>query len=616
MTDKPGESSPLPALRYFMALWGIPDEFGGMTATSLYRASMFLDEARADAAIITFEPKPGYAALLQVLRRQGKISGNVQVLNPFIHYRSSDLDRWPPVTTKVPQDLQSPVGGEEFMDDDGYLFSKTTLRPGTDTVALKEYFRTDGTVYLRDEFPLAATGSGPKRSISLLSTDGTVVGNWTAAGAFYRSWLVEIAGGNPAAIIVDSAFASKVIGPLREPHIVKLMVLHNPHVAGGGDPLRGKLAQGQQPIHADINQWDGLVFLTDEQRLDYEQRFGALSTLHTVSNPKKRLDMPPPFVNRVLTRGVLLGRLAPQKNLTHAVRIMEKVIQKVPQATLEIYGRGPQEQELRSLITELGLNDTVYLEGHDPYAADEFNTAGFSLLTSRNEGQGLTLMESQGRGCPPVSYAIRYGPTAVIEDGVSGFLVAPGDIEGAASRIVQLCTDPATAERMSSNAWQSAVKYGDEAVLAQWATALSDTWDRRDIRTQVKAVQMTVESLALGSDGTVELSLAFSWKQLSGPSLSNHVKIEVLAQPRTDGDLVVLPAPHESRGSQALAASVRLDPKLIGQGAASDEDFVDIYCRIVGSDVAATFRIGYPTGESGLVAFETVNGDVSVRARS
>lgn len=599
-----------------MALWGIPDEFGGMTATSLYRASMFLDGAGADAAIVTFEPKPGYAAQLEVLRRQGKISGNVQVLNPFLHYRTADLDRRPPVTSNDSHDLGSLVGGVESIDDDGRLFSRTSMRSGTDTVALNEYFRADGTVYLRDEFPLAATGGGPKRSMSLLSTDGTVVGNWTAAGAFYRSWLVELSAGNSSAIIVDSAFASKVIGPLREPHIVKLMVLHNPHVAGGGDPLRGKLAQGQQSIHADINQWDGIVFLTDEQRLDYEKRFGTLPTLHTVSNPKKRLDRIPPFVHRVLTRGVLLGRLAPQKNLTHAIRVMEKVIQKVPEATLEIYGRGPQEQELRSLIAELGLNDTVYLKGHDPYAADEFNTAGFSLLTSRNEGQGLTLMESQGHGCPPVSYDIRYGPSSVIEDGVNGFLVAPGDIEGAASKIVQLCTDPATAERISSNAWQSAVQYGDEAVLAQWATALADTWSRRESRTQVKGVQMSVESLALGSDGNVDLSLFFSWRQLSGPPLSNNLRVEVLAQPRTDGDLVVLPAPCESRGSYGVVASVRLDPNLIGQGASSSEDFVDISCRIVGSDVAKTFRVGYPNAESRLVAFESVNGDASVRSTS
>ena len=93
------------------------------------------------------------------------------------------------------------------------------------------------------------------------------------------------------------------------------------------------------------------------------------------------------------------------------------------------------------------------------------------LLTSRNEGQPLALMESLGRGCPPVSYDIRYGPSDVIEDSVNGFLVPAQDIAAAAERVVKLCTDPELARAMGQAAWESSEQFSDPAVVGQWLTS-------------------------------------------------------------------------------------------------------------------------------------------------
>ncbi len=55
-------------------------------------------------------------------------------------------------------------------------------------------------------------------------------------------------------------------------------------------------------------------------------------------------------------------------------------------------------------------------------------------MTSSFEGYPLATLESMSRGCPVVSYDIRYGPREQISDGVDGFLVPPGDIELLAQR--------------------------------------------------------------------------------------------------------------------------------------------------------------------------------------
>lgn len=607
-----GAQQPPKDMRYFMALWGIADEFGGMTTMSLYRACIFLEEAGIVAPILTFEPRAGYERQIETLRSHGKITTDVTVLNPFTYYRQAD-----PETTGVAQQfvpaMSAPAGeSDEIMDDGGNLFCKTAFQGDGKTVCLREYLRTDGTPFLFDEFPTDADGKKTGRILTLVDRLGNIAGRWKTAADFYRHWMVELAGGYPTAIIVDSAFASKVVAPLREANIVKLMVLHNAHVASGGDPVRGKIAAGQQPILASINDWDGIVFLTDEQRHDYEARFGRTSNLFTVSNPKERAKTMPGFEQRAPQRGVLLGRLAPQKNLQQAIRVMAKVRESLPGATLDIYGKGPDEDELRTLIGSLGLEETVHLRGHIPHATDQFDVARFSLLTSRNEGQPLALMESQGRGCPPVSYAIRYGPRDIIEDGISGYLVDAGDTESAAARIVELCTDDDGAARMSRGAWDRAERFGKKAIVERWLDTIGAVWGQRSRRTEIRDLRMQVEEIAWLHPGTLEVTAHIGWKQKTGPALERNVAVDFMVVPRSVGEAIRLPAATAESAGGSIVATARIDPATLATGVGDEQEFLDVFCRVVGADVAAMFRVGFPPAARTL-PFVTTEQALSLR---
>lgn len=593
---------------YFMALWGIADEFGGMTTMSLYRACMFLEEAGISAPILTFEPRSGYDRQIRTLRSHGKITTDITVLNPFMHYRQSTQPAPPEAERFEPAAANPPDAAGEELDAEGLVFCRTTFQPDGETVAAREYLRPDGTAFLHDEFPVGEDGKKAGRILTLVSADGLVSGRWRTAGDFYRQWLVELAGGRPAAIIVDSAFAGKVMAPLRERNIIKMVVLHNAHVAGGGDPVRGKIASGQQSILSSVNDWDGIVFLTDEQRQDYEARFGRTSNLFTISNPKQRAGKLPDFAQRSTRRGVLLGRLAPQKNLTHAIRVMAKARESLPDLTLDIYGKGPDEAELRELIAELDLAETVHLLGHIPHAADQFDIARFSLLTSRNEGQPLALMESQGRGCTPVSYAIRYGPRDIIEDGVNGYLVESGDVDAAASRIVSLCTDDALAERMGRAAWERAERFSNHAIVARWLEAVGVAWHQRELRSQVSDLVLRVEEIAWLRQGSVEFTVRLSWKQLGGPPLEDALAVCFMVVPRGAGAALGVPVRTLQSSPGEVSAVARLDPASWRTGIDGGEEYLDVFCQVAGADVAAMFRVGYPDGCTTLPFITTQHG--------
>ena len=81
------------------------------------------------------------------------------------------------------------------------------------------------------------------------------------------------------------------------------------------------------------------------------------------------------------------------------------------------------------LIDEYGLEDKVKIYDYTNNPLDEFRKSRASLLTSKYEGFGLTVMESIEVGCPVISYDVRYGPSEIIEHGVNGYLVEPDNIQ-------------------------------------------------------------------------------------------------------------------------------------------------------------------------------------------
>ncbi|EMY35239.1 glycosyl transferase group 1 protein [Arthrobacter crystallopoietes BAB-32] len=603
----------LPAMKYFMVLWGIADNFGGMTTMSLHRAGAF-GEAGRSATVVTFDPKPSYEATTKRLRVQGKLAEDAKVVNVFQHYRTADAGSvGGPAPVKVPEDEGERGLPGVVLDPAGSIFSRTFLRPDGTTVAARHFYRPDGSEYLRDEAPQTTAGISKGRFLTLVDESGADVAQWRRAGDFYRFWMADLAAGQPAAFIVDSSFASSVVAPLERPNIIKLMVLHNSHISGGGNPFLGKLAAGQRRIHENSLAWDGLVFLTHKQRQDYEARFGTSSNLFTVSNPKPRAAALPDFAYRVPGRGVMVCRLEAQKNVPHAIDVMARVHQERPEVTLDIYGTGSLREELQEKIDLLGLRNVVRLHGHTPNAADQFETARFSLLTSRNEGQPLSLMESLGRGCPPIAYDIRYGPSDVIEDGVNGFLVPAQDVGAAAARTIQMCDDDDLARRMGEAAWERSERFSDEAVVAQWARTIEGAWNQRTDRLVLNDLDFRLSELFYTAAGGFGLAGDVVWSQQSGPPAENVLKANLVVGRRSGGAPAFYPMEIVGKGPGLLSLEAEMTADDIANGVPDDNNELDIFLQIHGNNVLKSVRIGFPGKSPSWKPFATAHAAMSLK---
>ena len=95
----------------------------------------------------------------------------------------------------------------------------------------------------------------------------------------------------------------------------------------------------------------------------------------------------------------------------------------LPDLKLRIIGKGPEEQALRSLATQLGLS-SVEFAGTVPDLSREYLDALGALFLSRDEDYGIVPVEAMAHGCPVIG--VREGGVAeTILDGETGLFTAP-----------------------------------------------------------------------------------------------------------------------------------------------------------------------------------------------
>jgi glycosyltransferase involved in cell wall biosynthesis len=138
-----------------------------------------------------------------------------------------------------------------------------------------------------------------------------------------------------------------------------------------------------------------------------------------------------------------------------------KVISNVPQAELNIVGRGDYI-ELARLAESLGIKQSVKFIGEvsEEQKYEILKRAWIFVTTSMKEGWGLSVIEANYFGAPAVAYDVP-GLRDSINDGVTGLLVPSGNIEELAKAIVKVLNDTELRERLSQNArsWASSFSY-------------------------------------------------------------------------------------------------------------------------------------------------------------
>jgi len=150
----------------------------------------------------------------------------------------------------------------------------------------------------------------------------------------------------------------------------------------------------------------------------------------------------------------VLGMLLPWKGHTVFLEAAKRVLETVPDTLAFVIGaappRGkPYEQELRALAQNLGIADRVIFTGFRPDVPEVLQLLDVVAHTSiAPEPFGRVIVEAMAMKRPVIATGPG-GPTEIIDDGRTGFLVAPGDVEALADRLITLLTNPSLAEKIA-----------------------------------------------------------------------------------------------------------------------------------------------------------------------
>lgn len=158
-----------------------------------------------------------------------------------------------------------------------------------------------------------------------------------------------------------------------------------------------------------------------------------------------------------------VGELNENKNQKSAIRAMKRIVEKVPNSKLLIAGNGPELDNHKVLISELGLEKNVELLGYTTEVFKYMNICDALVACSFREGLPLNLMEAMLCGKPIVA-SINRGHKELIKDGYNGFLVGSTDIDAYAEKLLEVIESP---KSFSQNAVEYVKPYTDVCVLEE-----------------------------------------------------------------------------------------------------------------------------------------------------
>ncbi|MFB6257051.1 MAG: glycosyltransferase [Flavobacteriales bacterium] len=178
--------------------------------------------------------------------------------------------------------------------------------------------------------------------------------------------------------------------------------------------------------------------------------------------------------SKIWPRAIFWGRMVHKKAPYLTLLAFEQAIREVPEAELTMIGDGPLLQVVRTMVQAKGLEKNVNLPGAIPHKELPQYIQGSRVYVQHSlaaedgdsEGSPNAILEAFASGLPVVS-TLHGGIKDLIDDGVSGFLVAEKDIGAMGKKLVELLKDPEKAKEMGQRGRDSVLnEYSIEERMA------------------------------------------------------------------------------------------------------------------------------------------------------
>jgi glycosyltransferase involved in cell wall biosynthesis len=143
----------------------------------------------------------------------------------------------------------------------------------------------------------------------------------------------------------------------------------------------------------------------------------------------------------------------PSKDQATFLRAAQLVHAAVPEAAFVLAGEGALQETLRALASELGIASQTFFTGRCAHVPELLAVSEVCVLSSGAEGFSNSIIEYMAAARPVVATDVG-GTREQIVEGETGYIVAAGDHQALAERLIALLRDPERARRMGERGLQ------------------------------------------------------------------------------------------------------------------------------------------------------------------
>lgn len=160
-----------------------------------------------------------------------------------------------------------------------------------------------------------------------------------------------------------------------------------------------------------------------------------------------------------------------QKKISIALDIWKDIETQEPDWRLIIVGDGEDRNFYEKYCKKKHINNVIFTGRANPLPY--YLKASIFMMTSKNEGWGLTLVESLQTGVVPIvmdSFAALHD---IIQDGSNGYIVKYNDKKGFGNRLISLINNENLRLKMAQEGLNSCVKYSIDNIGKEWINLLN-----------------------------------------------------------------------------------------------------------------------------------------------
>lgn len=153
-----------------------------------------------------------------------------------------------------------------------------------------------------------------------------------------------------------------------------------------------------------------------------------------------------------------VGRLVRQKGYRYLLHAAKDVLLELPNVNFILIGDGNLRSQLSDFATREGFRERIKFLGQIDDVRQHLQTMDLFVLPSLWEGFPTVLLESMASGVPIVATNVR-GTNELVADGMSGWLVEPGNPRALANAIIHALSVDEERNRIIENASKMVQKY-------------------------------------------------------------------------------------------------------------------------------------------------------------